>query len=96
MAGDLDMEEAIVGYLWRSGWVAQSVAAVRSELPRWVRHLRSRRVTAIPPLGVRTWSPAESRAHNELNLLMRQAAGKRDAATEHQLRNLTRIRPHKP
>jgi hypothetical protein len=88
--------EDIVWYLRRSGWVAQSVEGVLPDLPRWEKRLRSRGVTAIPLLGSRSWSPAEARAHNELNLLMRQAAKVRDPSMEHQLRNLTRIRPYKP
>jgi hypothetical protein len=90
------MVDDIVGYLRRSGWVQQSVEAVVPDLPRWERHLRRRGVAAIPRLGSRSWSPAEARAHNELNLLMRQASRFRDKSFEHHLRNLTRIRPNKP
>jgi len=90
------MQQDILHYLRRSGWVTQSVEAVLPQLPRWERHLRSRGVTAIPRLGVRSWSPAESRAHSELNLLMRQASRQRDPAFEHHLRNLTGIRSYKP
>ena len=90
------MRDDIINYLRRSGWVTQSVEAVLAQIPRWERHLRSRGVTAIPRLGVRSWSAAEARAHNELNLLMRQASRERDAAFEHYLRNLTGIRRYKP
>jgi hypothetical protein len=91
------MIDEIVDYLRRSGWVAQSVDAVLPDLPRWLRRLRSRGVTSIPQLGARSsWSPSASRAHNELNLLMRQASRVRDASLEHQLRNLNRTRPFKP
>ncbi len=90
------MRDQLIGYLRRSGWVSQSVDAVMPELPRWERHLRKRGIATIPMLGARSWSPAEARAHNEINLLMRQASRKRDPAFEHHLRNLTAIRPYKP
>jgi len=90
------MQADIVHYLRRSGWVAQSVAAVNDELPRWEIRLRSLGINEIPKLPSRSWSGAESRAHNHLNLLMRQAARERDAALEHNLRNLTAVRPYKP
>jgi hypothetical protein len=90
------MVEDIVEYLRRSGWVQQSVEAVRPDLPRWERHLRSRGVNAIPALPSRSWSAANSRAHNELVLLMMQAKKDRDQAREHEHRNLTRVRPYKP
>jgi hypothetical protein len=90
------MVEEIIGYLRRSGWVQQSVDAVLPDLPRWERHLRSRGVDAIPALPSRSWSAANSRAHNELVLLMMQTKKDRDKAREHEHRNLTRIRPYKP
>lgn len=90
------MRDEIIHYLRRSGWVTQSVEAVLPELPRWERRLRSRGVVAIPQPGVRDYSPAAARAHNEINLLMKQAASVRDADSEHRLRNLTRVRPYKP
>ena len=89
------MVDDIERYLWRSGWVRQSVEAVRPDLPRWANRLRGRGVTSIPQLPSRSWSWQESRAHNELNLLMRQASSVRDASFEHGLRNLTGIRPYK-
>jgi len=92
----MNMQGQIERYLWRSGWVRQSVERVLRDLPRWERHLRSRGITEIPHRGSRSWSPTKSRADNELNLLMRQAARDRDASIEHQLRNLTRIRQPKP
>ncbi len=90
------MQDAIVHYMYRSGWVHQSVEKVRPELPRWERQLRLWGISAIPPLPSRSWSHAESRAHNLLNLLMKQASQDRDKSFEHHLRNLTRIRPYKP
>ena len=90
------MQEEIVRYLWRSGLVVQSVRALLPFLPRWERRLRSRGIAAIPSLPSRTWSHQEARAHNELNLLIRQASIKRDKSIEHQLRNLTRTRRYKP
>lgn len=60
-------------------WVQQSVEAVLPDLPRWERHLRSRGIDAIPALPSRSWSAANSRAHNELVLLMMQAHKDRDS-----------------
>lgn len=66
---DPSMIGDIVNYLRRSGWVVQSVDAVIPDLPRWEKRFRSRGVTTIPQLGAwSSWSPAASRAHNELNL----------------------------
>lgn len=90
------MQADIIKYMYRSGWVFQSVEAVRPKLPRWERLLRTSGVTAIPTLPSRSWSAADSRAHNMLNLLMRQASKDRDKPLEHGLRNLTRVRPYKP
>ncbi len=90
------MVEEIARYLRRSGWVQQSVERVMPDLPRWERHLRSRGVTVIPHLPSRSWSPANSRAHNELILLMMQAHRERDGSREHAHRNLTMVRPYKP
>jgi hypothetical protein len=86
---------AIVQYLYRSGWVAQSVQAVLPELPRWERRQPSRGITRVPTLPSRSWSSTESHAHNELNLLMKQASVIRNPSLEHQLRNLTGVRPYK-
>ncbi len=89
------MIEDLVRYLIRSGWVYQSVETVRPELPRWVRRLRERGVTSVPNLADRDqWHRWEyTRACNEVNLLLSQAAG--DQATAHLLRNLTGVRPFK-
>jgi len=90
------MRDDIIHYLYRSGWVRQSVDAVGDQLPRWERRLRSPGITAISRLPSRSWSRKESRAHNQLNLVMRQASRERDSALEHQLRILTAVRPYKP
>jgi hypothetical protein len=89
------MVDDIVRYLWRSGWVRQSVEAVLPDLQRWERHLRRRGVNSVPALPSRSWSAADSRAHNELNLLMMQAKKDRDARSEHEQRNLIGIRPYR-
>lgn len=88
------MIDEIVRYLWRNGWVPQSVERVLPNLPRWERLLRSLGVTEIPRRG-QPWSAGRSWAENHLNLLMRQASVERDPAIEHKLRNLTQIRPYK-
>jgi hypothetical protein len=87
-------ESAIIDYLYRSGWVAQSVEAVLPDLARWERRLRQRGVTRIPTLGAST-SLADVRAENELNLLMLQSARRRNPPMEHSVRNLTAVRRYK-
>jgi hypothetical protein len=89
------MRDEIEQYLWRSGLVRQSVDRLRPALPRWERLLRAEGVTSIPRLPPRSYSQAESHAHNVLNLLIHQASLLRDKSGEHHLRNLTRIRPYK-
>ena len=90
------MQDDIVNYMRRSGLAPQSVEAVRPDLPRWETQLRSWGVTAIPRLPSRSWSHAESRAHNLLNLLIRQGSLERDKSFEHYLRNLSpEVRPYK-
>lgn len=83
---------AVEAFLLRSGWVAQSVDAVRPELPRWVLYLRKKGVTQVPN------SPLTGEAHatNLLTLLARQGSKERDSTIEHELRNLTGVRPYKP
>jgi hypothetical protein len=83
--------EAIKAWLLRSGWVAQSVDAVMEELPRWVQYLRSKGVTQIPDSPL----TGSAEANNWLSLLARQSSDVRDSAIEHELRNLTGIRPYK-
>ncbi len=86
------MRDAIIEYMRRSGLVAQSVDAAMEQLPRWERHLRERGIEVAP----RYPGQGPARAENELNLLIRQGSSARDQAIEHQLRNLTRVRPPKP
>jgi len=85
------MRDDIIRYLRLSMWVQQSVDAVEAKLDRWISRLRVRGVTAIPRLGLASCSPAEARAHNELNLLMLQEAPIRNQSLEHPLRDLTRV-----
>jgi hypothetical protein len=83
--------EAIESYLVHSGLAPPSVDALRPEFPRWARHLRERGVTEIPD------SPLTVGAHasNLLSLLTRQGSKQRHSSIEHDLRNLTRMRPWK-
>jgi hypothetical protein len=94
------MIDAIIEYLYRSGYTPQSVESLRPDLPRWVRRLQARGVGQVPSLPVteeRSWDPVDAAAHNELNLLMLQAASDhaRNRALAHHLRNLTRVRGFK-
>ena len=95
------MIDAIIDYLYRSGYTPQSVESLRPDLPRWVRRLRARGIAEAPSLPVteeRSWDAVDAAAHNELDLLMLQASpeGARDEALAHHLRNLTRVRGFKP
>jgi hypothetical protein len=86
------MRGAIVEYMRRAGLVPQSIEAALPELPRWEGRLRKRGIEAAP----RYPGQGPVRAENELNLLIRQGSRVRDATIEHQLRNLTGVRPPKP
>jgi hypothetical protein len=81
-------------YCRQSGLVAQSLDVVRPDFGRWVRELRRRGVTSIPP--VRSKRPEDALASNILILLIKQSMHQRNAAVEHELRNLVRVRPYKP
>jgi hypothetical protein len=87
-------EDRIEFFAIRSGLVAQSLDALRPKFHRWVRRLHALGVTDIPtsPLS------GDARAVNLLSQFIRQAvpAPYRDRSIEHNLRNLTGIRPPKP
>ena len=86
------MRGAIVECMRRSGLVSQSIEAALPELPRREKRMRERGIEAAP----RYPGQGPARAENELNLLIRLGSRVRDAAIEHQLRNLTGARPPKP
>jgi hypothetical protein len=83
--------ESVESYAVFSGLAAQSVEALRPKFPRWARYLRDHGVTRIPKWPL----TADAHACNLLNLLIRQGSKERNASIEHDLRNLTRIRPYK-
>jgi hypothetical protein len=86
---DAELEE----FLYRSGMAPQSVEAYRPKFPRWTRHLTAAGIDHVPsPLST---SPADTMAVNELCLLARQGAKDRNASIEHNLRDVTGIRPFK-
>ena len=90
------MIDAIIEYLYRSGYTPQSVESLRPDLPRWVRRLWARGIAEVPSLPVteqRSWDPVDAAADNEHDLLMLQAApdDARDEVLAHHLRNLTRV-----
>ena len=89
------MRADIIDYLVRSGWVYQSIEAVKPDLPRWEARLRERGVRTISRLPSGNSTPAEAQAHNELNLLMLQVRPDRGGSLGHDLRNLTHVRRHK-
>jgi hypothetical protein len=80
-------------WLLLSGFSVLSLAAVEPDLPRWERFLREREVSRIPSL--RSADPHDAYATNLLCVLATQARPIRDSAREHELRNLTRLRPWK-
>jgi hypothetical protein len=61
--------------------------------PRWRRQLEAHGWTEIPELH--TQVPGEFEVINFLTLLALQASTARVPATEHNLRNLTGVRPYK-
>lgn len=65
-------DDDIERFLLRSGFVAQSVEAVRSTFPRWRAFLLAQGVTRLPsPLST---APDDAHAVNLLCLLARQAS----------------------
>jgi hypothetical protein len=78
----------------RSGLTGPSVEALRPNIPRWRHRLAEWGVMYLPHWH--TQVPHEARAVNLMTLLIRQSCDDRDPSIEHELRNLTRIRPHKP
>jgi hypothetical protein len=88
---DVTEVECIESYAIRSGLAPQSVEELRLKFPRMVRYMHEQGVTQIPvsPLT------ADARASSLLSLIIRQASKERNASIEHDLRNLTRIRPYK-
>ncbi len=90
------MREQMISYMRFSGLAAQSVEALLPHLERWERRLRKLGFSSVPS---RPWLPAsfeEMQAGNHLALLIRQAASLRSSGIEHELRNLTGVRPYKP
>jgi hypothetical protein len=87
-------ELEIEHFLTQSGLTEPSLQRLRPHFPRWSRHLQEMGVTSIPSLY--STDSTDVLAMNELSLLARQAMDDRDAATEHNLRNLTGTRPYKP
>jgi hypothetical protein len=87
-------EVRIEAFAIRSGLVAQSLDALRPSFPRWVGRLQALGVTNIPTSAL----SSDAQAVNLLSQFIRQAApaAYRDHAVEHNLRNLTGIRPPKP
>jgi hypothetical protein len=83
--------ECIESYVIRSGLAAQSVEVLRPEFPRWAEYLRAKGVDQIPASPL----TEDGFASSLLSLLIRQGSKERNASIEHELRNLTRIRPYK-
>lgn len=90
--------ECIELFLVNSGFAAQSLDAVRPDLPRWLDYLHQRGVTHIPTAPWRV-GPADTLAVNLLSQLALQASPRTDdvaTSMAHNLRNLTNTRPYKP
>jgi hypothetical protein len=89
-ATDLDRIER---FAVMSGLAAQSVDAMRSRFPRWLRKMNEAGITRIPTVP---WVPDnDPRAVNMLNMFILQAAPEGNRTMAHELRNLTGIRPYK-
>lgn len=95
-------EDALIEYIFWSGYGLQSVDAMRPQVPRGVSWLRAMGVTRSPLHGTSNLSHYEAaRSHNLINLWLLQARPTRDTAAEHEMRNLlvglgTGVRPYKP
>ena len=74
--------------------VGSSIDKLEPILPRWARRLRDMRVTDVMPPTV-SRGPMDDRVSSLLCLWLKQAMAPEDrnAAAEHDLRNLTRTRP---
>ena len=83
--------ERIERYALLSGFTGPSLEEARPEFPRMASFMHKQGIQQIPD------SPftADARVSSMLILLLRQASKVRDASIEHDLRNLTRIRPWK-
>lgn len=86
----------MVSYMRYSGLATQSVEALLPHLERWERRLRHLGFSSVPSCPWLPASFAEVQAGNHLALLIRQASSVRNPDIEHELRNLTAIRPYKP
>jgi len=85
---DEDLEDFLRPHL-----AAQSIEACRSAFPRWRHQLALEGIDHVPsPLST---APSDARAVNLLCLLVRQHSDHRDAAMEHNLRNVAGVRPYK-
>jgi hypothetical protein len=78
-----------------SGCCIISVEAMRKNFPRWRLRLAEWGIRCVPR-NIWSQDPTEAHAVNVMSLLIRQASGDRDPTIEHELRNLTSIRPYKP
>jgi hypothetical protein len=83
--------ERIERYALLSGFTGPSLDEARREFPRMASFMHRQGIHQIPD------SPftADARTSSMLILLLRQASKVRDASIEHDLRNLTGIRPWK-
>jgi hypothetical protein len=80
--------ERIESWLLASGLTAPSLAELRPQYPRWIARLREWGVDPIP-------AALTDDGSNLLLLLVRQAMPERNPSLEHDLRNLTGVRPYK-
>lgn len=86
-------DEDLERYLYLSGWVVDSVNAVRDDFPRWRRTLQNKSVTTIPsPIST---AASDVQAINLLNLMANQVSLNRNSTREHDLRDVSEIRPYK-
>lgn len=84
--------ECIERYALLSGFTAPSLDEARPEFPRMAAFMHKQGIRQIPDSPI----TADARASTMLILLLRQGSKVRDPSIEHDLRNLTGIRPWKP
>lgn len=86
-------ESALERFLTFSGFTESALRLARPKYGRWLRQLAGRGVSRIPGPGAQ--APEDAYASNLICLMIKQGSPERTATGEHELRNLTEVRPFK-
>ncbi|MHB1739765.1 MAG: hypothetical protein ACYCXA_09875 [Actinomycetes bacterium] len=86
-------EAELERFLRFSAFTEPSLRRARPHYPRLLERLRALGVTRIPEPWSQT--PEDARAANLICLMIKQGSPERNSAQEHDLRNITGIRPAK-